>query len=291
MDVILWLQRFANPALDTFFLAVTRLGSEEVYAAIVAFVYWCVNRRLGFRLGLLVFVTFFLNAAVKDALGLPRPGGPGVRVLAGETGLGPGFPSGHAQGTTTVWAYLYAAFRRRGLLAAALVIVPLVSLSRLYLGLHYPADVLGGIAIGLAVVAAFQALAARLGRASPPPWLPAAGGLALPLLALLLYRSDDAYRTVGALIGMAEGYLLQERLLAFSERTTPGRQAIKLVIGLAGLLAVRVVTKPFLPDGPSLLLRYGLTGLWTALGAPLTFRALGLAGPRGLPLPGGRGGA
>lgn len=291
--MILRLQRSANPALDAFFSGVTMLGSEEAYAALVAIVYWCVDRRAGFRLGLLVFLTFFVNAGIKDALRLPRPGGPGLRVLAAETGLGYGFPSGHAQGNATVWAYLCMTFRHRGILAAGLVIVTLVSLSRLYLGLHYPADVAGGVVIGLALVAAFNAVAARLERSPLPAGVQAAAALALPLLALLAYRSGDAYRAMGALIGLAEGYLLQERLLAFDTRTTPGRQAVKVIVGLAGMLILRLSLKPFLPDGPALLVRYGLMGLWVALGAPLLFRALGLAPTQGLGgrMPSRRGGA
>lgn len=276
METVLWLQSLASPALDAFFTAVTMLGSGEFYAAMVAIVYWCIDRRAGFRMGLLVSLTLFVNAAIKDTLRLPRPAGPELRLLAPETGRGYGFPSGHAQGTTAAWAYLYTSFRRRWLLAAGMVIVLLVGLSRLYLGLHYPADVVGGVVIGLVFVAAFRRLTGTIEAAAVPPAAKAVAAAGLPLLALLLYRTDDAYRTMGAFIGMAEGYLLQEQLLRFREKAAAARQVTKIILGLAGLLAIRGLTGPILPDGPALLVRYGLMGFWAACGAPLVFRSLRL---------------
>ncbi len=275
MDVILWLQRFSSPALDLFFAAITLMGSEEFYMALIPIIYWCVDRRVGVRLALVWLASMDLNFALKDGLRLERPAGAGLRVVVPASGYG--FPSGHAQGNATLWGYLCAAFPRRALCALAVAAVVLVSLSRLYLGVHYPADVLGGVAIGLVVVMAFRLGESWLARLPWPRVALAAAAAALPLLALALYHAPDAYRITGTFIGFAEGYLLQERLLAFRERTCLARQALKALVGLVGLLLLREATRPLFPAGPALAVRYALLGIWVACLAPLAFRALRLA--------------
>lgn len=286
MSAILWVQQFAGPGLDRFFLLVTAMGSQEFYMVAIPLVYWCLDRRAGVRLGLVWLISLYLNFLLKDSLRLPRPSGPGLRVPPGAEAGGFGFPSGHAQGNATLWGYLYGAFPRPALLALALAAVALVALSRVYLGVHYPTDVAGGILIGLAVVLLFRRGEAWLAARRPwPAGTLAAVGALLPLAALVLYHTPDSDRMAGTFIGLAEGYLLQERLLAFGERAGPLRQAVKAVLGLAGLFLVRLATDPFFPEGPAQVVRYGLMGFWVSYLAPVAFVALRLA-ERRAPAPG-----
>lgn len=286
MSAILWVQQFAGPGLDRFFLLVTAMGSQEFYMVVIPLVYWCLDRRVGVRLGFVWLFSVYLNFLLKDALRLPRPAGPGLRVPPGAEAGGFGFPSGHAQGNATLWGYLYAAFPRPALLALAVAAVTLVAFSRVYLGVHYPADVLGGLGLGLAVVLLFRRGEAWL--AARRPWsaraLATAGAL-LPLGALALYHTPDSARMAGTFIGLAEGYLLQERFLAFRERAALPRQVVKAVLGLGGLFLLRVTTAPFFPEGPAQVVRYGLMGVWIACAAPAAFIALRLA-ERGIPAAG-----
>ncbi len=255
MVLLLWLQRFSHPWLDAFFLAVTSLGSREFYMTLIPLVYWCVDRRVGLRLGLAFLVSIYLNFFLKDLLRLPRPAGPGLRVLSPERDLGYGFPSGHAQGNATVWGYLAAAYRRRWLTVLAALLVTLVSLSRLYLGVHYPADVAGGIALGLGVVAGFRAAEGALARRTWPPWLPPAAALAIPLGAAALYPTADGFRITGMAAGLAEGHLLAGRAAphpAFGESApspaspaAPGEKAH----GRAPQEAPRPAASPAAPRG------------------------------------------
>ena len=68
------------------------------------------------------------------------------------------FPSGHAMSAAVVYstvAYLAARLHKRRwarwlVMTAALIVIALISMSRLYLGVNYPSDVVGGVAIGLA---------------------------------------------------------------------------------------------------------------------------------------------
>lgn len=276
VDLILRIQAWADPTLDDFFMIVTQLGSEEFYTLLVLTVYWCVSRRAGLRLGMAFLLTMFVNFAIKDLFRVPRPAGEGLRVLLPESGTGYGFPSGHTQGNTTVWGYLYLTFRRRWVLTVAVTLVLLVALSRVYLGLHYISDVLGGIAVGLAFLALFRLIESNIeGLTISRRWL-AVMAAVLPLFLLAFSRNADTYRIVGMVIGFSEGYLLQEGLLRFQERVALPGQALKVILGLFGFMAIRILTRPFFPEGPAQIARYALLGLWAAWLAPHLFVRLGL---------------
>ncbi len=276
MDFLIWLQGFGNPVFDAFFLAVTRLGNEGFYLILLPFIYWNVDRRLGYRLTVLFLASIFTNFILKDALRLPRPEGPGLRVPEGAFTPGYGFPSGHAQGNMTVWAYLILRFRQRWLMWLGLGIVGLVSLSRLYLGVHYPIDVLGGLVIGLALVLLFSKAETLLEGYDLPVRVRFALAIVLPLAALLIHRSPDAFRLSGVLMGLSVGYIVHEQMGLTGQTQGLWRQMMKFILGLGLALIVRLVTSPFFPEGLGQVVRYLIVGLVISLAAPILFRALGL---------------
>lgn len=281
VDFVLWLQSFASPFADSLFTWVTRLGNESFYLLAIPFVYWVLDKRQGLRLAMVFLFSFFINSALKDALRLPRPSPAEVRVVYPESGTGYGFPSGHAQGNTVFWGYLAMSYRRtRFLLPLAVVIIILVSLSRMYLGLHFPLDVAGGIVLGLAVLAAFFLADHLLSGQSISFELKAAAAVLLPLGLLVFYRSPDGIKGVGFLIGLALGYLLESRYVGWSHRATLAQNAIKLAIGYAVFFAFQELSRPFFPEGMAQLIRYGLSGLWATLVAPFLFQRLRLYSQR-----------
>ena len=204
-----------------FFALVTQLGDvwflflfgSALYVAGDRFPHLGVDRRRGlFVLGLaLAYVA--LVGALKTVFLLPRPPGAAVAPAVGwlpailepvytdiATGHGPGFPSGHALGTTMVWvgaALVLDAGTRRTRLGVAGLVVALVSLSRLVLGVHYAVDVVAGAAVGLAVVGALS----RLGdpRADPSAVLRFAVGVGA--LGLLVAVDFDSATALGGALG------------------------------------------------------------------------------------------
>src|SRR5262249_17504902 len=149
--------------LTAFFTAMTSLGSEEFILAFLAVVYWCVNRTLGLRLGLVLIGSQYLNELLKAWANTARPGPP-IIPLALDTAQGAAWPSGHAQNTAAVWGTFAALLRRPAVSVLALVVIFLVGLSRLYLGLHWPVDVVSGWAIGAGIAVLAVLLVARFGR-------------------------------------------------------------------------------------------------------------------------------
>jgi membrane-associated phospholipid phosphatase len=133
----------------------TFLGSEEFFLLILPALYWCIDSRLGMRVGMILLFSGGINDALKLALHGPRPYwvSSAVKALTAETSFG--VPSGHAQHAVGVWGILAAGVRRPWAWAAAVFIMLMIGLSRPLLGVHFLHDVLLGWLLGALVLWAF----------------------------------------------------------------------------------------------------------------------------------------
>lgn len=274
--VNIWLQQFSNPVLDQFFLVITELGNELAYTLLLPGLYWLTDRRKVHQVALVFLVSMTLNGILKEWLALPRPNpADGVRLIAQETS--PGFPSGHAQGSSTLWTSLALAFGTPFLAGLAVVLIVLISLSRLYLGVHYLADILGGLALGLGLVTLFfMGYRRGWGERISPGLKALLLLLAVPVL-LFLNPNSGAVRVLGFLTGFLIGDWVALNHLPYRPQASPGAQVAKLVLGYVGFFAIAFVVEGWVPAGLPSLLGYALAALWVTVGAPWLFLALGLA--------------
>lgn len=146
---------FRQPLLTDFFRNFTHLGSRWALTAFtivgIAILCWKNDRRGALYLTLNGLGTIALALSIKPYVARNRPDLPDRLVQAG----GYSFPSGHALGSTAICFALALAFghgdRRRlwPSLALASLFVGLIALSRIYLGVHYATDVIGGSLLGL----------------------------------------------------------------------------------------------------------------------------------------------
>jgi undecaprenyl-diphosphatase len=270
MEIIEFLQQVDFPAVVLVMKAATFLGDEAFYLLILPVLIWCWKKDIGLPLAVLIYTSFLLNTLLKDAFALPRP--PQELHLVGAHGYG--FPSGHAQGAMVLWGYFAWRFRVYGRMAA---IIFLVGLSRIYLGVHSPADVVGGWSIGFvtlwAGVLALQSLQRRE-RVFPPVPTALVFVLAGSLVAVF-YPDEVVIRVSGFFAGIGAGLVLEKPWVAFEPRAVWWKQGLKVLIGVGGAVLIRTVLKPLLPDLEVMnWLRYGLAGLWVGLGAPWVFKRL-----------------
>lgn len=157
-------------------LVLTRLGGTEAVLAICALLGALLallgRRRELVALALAVGATQAVVAAVKLLVARPRP--PRTDALVEAAGYA--FPSGHAATAATLYGVLAlaAATGLRGRLRAAVLallgaLVVAIGLTRIYLGAHYPSDVLAGWLVGAAIAAAAWRLARVAGPGRAPP--------------------------------------------------------------------------------------------------------------------------
>ncbi|MFP3854414.1 MAG: phosphatase PAP2 family protein [Anaerolineales bacterium] len=134
---------------------ISELGTEPFYLLVMPIVLWCYDYALGFRLGLILIASALTNGWLKLAFALPRPFwvSSGVETHSFETSFG--LPSGHAQNGVTVWGRLAHGLRTRWAYAGAIILILLISISRLYLGMHFPQDAIGGLIAGALLLLVF----------------------------------------------------------------------------------------------------------------------------------------
>lgn len=283
-EVILWVQSFSNPFLDGLLTIATLLGEEEFYLVFLPLIYWCFNKRIGIRLAYAFLLSTCLIFFLKDLFGIPRPDDPRIRFLRRETT--PSFPSGHAQGAVVTWGYLATQWQNRAFWAAVIVLISLNSLSRVYLGVHFPQDQVGGIAIGILYLLAFNWVTANWGGTlAKLPVVAKASLLALFSIALIVaHPSEDTAMTMGALSGMGLGFLLEGKFVGFSADGLWWRRVLRFLMGLILIIVFYVGLKAVFPTEvtPSLALacraiRYGAVGVVGTFLAPWIFVKTALA--------------
>lgn len=286
METIAVLQRFASPVLDRLMLGITYLGDEQAYIALLVILYLGVSPVLGRRLGIVLMLSFFLNFHLKGIVDTPRPFALDPSVARGEavaTAPGAGFPSGHVQGSTTFWGYLALQVRRPGIWAAAVVIVVLIALSRLYLGVHVPLDVVGGLLIGAAVVAVAQLVVRhrlitriRSRQPWPRPLLLAAGAGGPLVVHLALPVTDSAL-----LMGGLAAFVTAPLMLRYQPPVGAARRAVAAGLGLVLVFGALLGSSYLLPEAVKQVavvgyVRYLLIGYVGLVLAPYLVRRVGL---------------
>ncbi|MEX2502866.1 MAG: phosphatase PAP2 family protein [Trueperaceae bacterium] len=285
METILLLQSLAHPVLNIVALALTNLGSEEAYIVMLLITYVAIDARAGRILGLALLGSFYLNQVLKDLFDTTRPYLLHPELLLGGeaaagTAPGPAFPSGHAQSATTFWGLAAALLRRRWFTGLALLLIALVSATRLYLGVHWPIDVAGGILIGLAVVVAVMALVIRRPRLGPVTLV--ALLVVVPLVLHLAWPTPESGIIAGAFVAFATAPLLFPYR---AEGSVAGRTGTA-VLGLALTFGWLTATSVLLPDelkehvlvAPARYLLLGWAGL---IATPWLAAKIGLhPGPR-----------
>ena len=212
MEIIRSIQSLASPELDSVALVITNLGSEYAYIALLLVGYLAVDSRFVRLLGISFCLGFYLNFVLKALFDTPRPFVNHPELLRGAeaeaTSLGEAFPSGHAQSSFTFWLFWAWFLRRRWFWGVAILLVFLISLSRVYLGVHYPIDILGGWFFGALVIATAVYLSGHLRLSSlSRPWLFALG-IALPFALHMFGDVPSSELFLGATAAFISGPLL-----------------------------------------------------------------------------------
>lgn len=289
------------------------LGSENFFLFVLPLVYWCVDAGLGLRIGLILLTSMNVNDLFKMAMHGPRPYwvSTNVQGMASETGFG--VPSGHSQNAVGVWGIMAARIGRTWAWVIAGVIALLIGLSRLYLGVHFPHDVLFGWFLGALILWAFLAfwnpVAARLKKMTLGGQMGIAFGaslvmILLPMFVIFLSRGfvlpaewianatrnggeapnpltlTGAFTAAGTLFGLCVGAAWIATRGGFTVSGPLWKRALRYIVGFVGVLILYLGLKMVFPEGEDVgalilrYVRYMLIGAWISGGAPWVFSKL-----------------
>jgi len=268
------LQAYRNPFFDLLFQLLTFTGNVEFYLILLPTCYWMINKRLGTHFAVLFFASTYINLYLKVVVNQPRPSASRVTVLGGQP-LGGGLPSGHAQNAMVLWGFLGKTFQKGWFQLIMGLLIVGVGMSRLYLGVHFPHDVLAGWAIGLIVLFLYFKLAPSIETWLSQQTLPVQMIVptVLSVLLILLFNDEDIVDLVAAFCGLGLGVPLELAKVQYEEHSGSWAQRLaRYLLGLVVLILIWRGLKPFLPDDTlGNFIRYALIGFWIAFGAPWAF--------------------
>ena len=128
--------------------ALSYLGNEQFFMLMMPLLYWCYDSSIGIRVGVMMLLSSGTGHFLKLAFHSPRPYwvDPNVHAYASETSFG--LPSTHSQMAAAVWGTLAHLLKKPWATWAAVALIVLIGLSRVYLGVHFAIDILAGWLFG-----------------------------------------------------------------------------------------------------------------------------------------------
>lgn len=284
LEFLLKLQEFGNGYLDMLFKGLTNIGHELTYIVIIMILYWCVSKRAGIRLILALGFSQLINLDVKNYFKMERPFilNPEIKPVYAESAPGFSFPSGHSQNAAAFWFYVSYMMRNKVIKTIAIIIPFIIAFSRLYLRVHWPKDVLVGLALGLITFIIIEKVTGMYVEKRVKMIHIVLYAVAFPMILIILSGLDaNAIKMGCALAGGLLGFYIETSYINFEEQAPLGFQILKLILGVVVLLAIKEGLKTVLPemivfDG----LRYFAMGIWATLFAPWLFVKLRLTSKR-----------
>ena len=296
MNILYALESIRFPALSALMAAVTHLGSETAFIVIAVVVFWCFDKTNGYYLMATGMLGTAINQFVKILCLVPRPWvrDPAFTIVesARADATGYSFPSGHTQSAFSIIGGIARFTKRKAVRIVCIVLVALVAFSRMYLGVHYPTDVGFGLVCGAALVFGLYPVFEKSAEKPQLPVIVFGVTAALSLAAALFveFRAwpedidtanlAEAVKVLNMMFGcslaLAVSIPIERKRIGFETAAPWWAQILKVVLGLACVMALRAGLKPLLTAifgtfGIASAIRYGLIILFAVLVWPLTF--------------------
>ena len=257
MEFLYLLENIRIPVLNEFMLLITRFGEETAFLVAALIVFWCVDKRKGYYVMAVGFVGTMANQFLKLLCRVPRPWvlDPEFTILeeAREAATGYSFPSGHSQTAVGTFGSIARVTQNRWVRGICIAIAVLVPFSRMYVGVHTPADVLVGS--GMALILVFGLNPVVLDKCDKAMKFLIAAMLVMAI-GLLLYVElwpfpadmdvhnlesgvKNAYTMIGCLTGVAIVYLAEKKYVNFETKAIWWAQILKVVLGLILVMLVK----------------------------------------------------
>lgn len=278
MDVIILkaLESIRCGFLDVFFSIFTLLGEEMVIAGIIAVIYICFSKEFGERAIVTVLSASCVTTGIKSAVQRPRPFVSGA-VDKADNFLTEGldeymsFPSGHATASSGFFAALSIRFRKAYVIAPAAVLTVLVALSRLYLGVHYPSDVLAGLVVGIGMAFLWALIYKGFYNARLYVYL-ALAVLTLIFLFIPKTQTESMFQISAIALATSIGLIIEDRFIRFENTDKWVKRVVRLAL-MALLAAIPYLLLSLLPEGNWFkFLQYFVTIFFAITGTPFLIK-------------------
>lgn len=307
MELLKMLESIRTPFWNEVFNAITWFGDEILILAVAFFVLWCFGKRMGYSIIYSVLLGVTVNQFLKGIFCVPRPWvrDPSFTIVesARASATGYSFPSGHTQNSTVLFGSIARNIRTRAFQILLVFLILLVGFSRMYLGVHTPADVLTSWIIGTCLVFALHPLMKQAEKNRIFGLFLNLFFLALAIILVIfaekvpvgmgetaVFAADgvkNAYTILGITAAFPMIWYIDLTKLRYEVKAVWWSQILKCTIGMILIMAIRIGLKPVLfalTDGHEIgtAIRYFLIAVFGGLVWPLTFRFWSKLGRSGL---------
>ena len=305
MEFLYVLEALRTPWLDAIVSALTHLGGETVFLIAALAVFWCVDKRQGYYLMSVGFMGTLVNQFLKITCRIPRPWvrDPNFTIVesARTEATGYSFPSGHTQSALGTFGSIARWNKQLWVRIACVAVCLLVPLSRMWLGVHTPADVGVSALVAIALVFGLYPIMNKA-MDSKATMRVLMGVLCAATVGFLLfvylypfpadidphnYESGmkNAWKMLGCLSALWLTYELDAAYTHFDTKAVWWAQVLKMAVGLVPILLIKSLLKTplqgligddYVADGVRYFLITGFAGcVW-----PLTFKFWGKLGQK-----------
>lgn len=253
------------------FKLVSIIANETLYLIVISISYWCVSKRKAFHMIVMLCFSGYIGIVIKEFMKIPRPYTyDGIQSLYEKSAASYSFPSTHVQLATTFWGSFMILCKKRIIWIIGIVFIILVSISRLYLRVHWLSDIIGAVLFSVIVVYLYTKV--TMGLSDRKFILLQRIILAVSLIMYVMTSQVDNLKLLGVLTGSTIGIMLENHFINMNESNDFKMQVVKTVLGLSILLVVQLLLKKVIPD--MYYLRYVLTGFTITFLCPFMFHML-----------------
>ena len=297
MELLYALESIRTPFLDKLMGLVTNLGGEAVFIVAAIVVFWCLSKSCGYYMMTVGFAGTIINQFLKLWFRIPRPWvkDPNFTIVesARAEATGYSFPSGHTQNAFAVFGAPARFFKNTALRIIFILLIALTAFSRMYVGVHTPLDVGVSIIVGTILVFVIYPFFRDMDKSPKKVYIIFSIFIVLAaafvaFVELYDFPADidaenyssglkNAYMIVFCAIGLMLTFFIDTKYVHFPTQAVWWAQIIKVVVGLAILLALKSVLKaPLLAlfGGHSIAhgVRYFIVILFAGIVWPMTFK-------------------
>lgn len=303
MSFLYALEKIRVPGLNEFMLLITQLGEETAFLVVALILFWCVDKRRGYYVLAVGFLGTLANQFLKLLCRIPRPWvlDENFTILeqARDAASGYSFPSGHTQSAVGTFGAIAYTAKKRWVRSVCVTVAALVGFSRMYIGVHTPADVFTSVGIALMLILILRPVVMKDDGKRIPVLLGVMTALAVAYLGyveLYPFPADidahnlesgikNAYTLIGCLAGLLVVYAVDEKWLRFSTKAPWWAQILKVLLGLLAVLAVKEGMRTplealFAGHMAARAARYFLVVIMAGIVWPLSFRWFGKLGKK-----------
>lgn len=245
LEILRHIQSIANPFFDFLFQLITMCGEQIVLISIISSIYWALDKKFGEYIAYSVLTSVLLNNAVKDIFKMKRPiGEEGIRTLREKTATGYSFPSGHTQSSASFYGAMAIYLKKKAMYIIATIMIILIGFSRLYLGVHYPKDVIVGGILGVLT----SLICYKLYNRFENKMLLYVITFIVFIPALTFAHSADFIKGMGTYLGFVIGMYIEKKYVNFSIEGSTTVKVIRVLLGILILLVLQVGLKAIFPS-------------------------------------------